>query len=490
MEKDAREHNEEYNSQGSDEPTIIEIPENFKSIIYDFTNDLSVTFPEYSYLWQKWTLLDVSEDEIKELFEYVLKVYPERFFDILYQNEDIFKPDNDTNTMFLPNVEFKLLFNCKDLSENTQNALWKYLQVILFSITNSIKNKSIFGNTSNMFDGIEEEELQNKLQETMTSIGNFFENLQSKYDDKAGFNENEHGTTEDNNHQESFPPDFENFSETAEKMFESIPGMDSFKKTFDFKNMSKNMPNPEELHDHLKGLFDGKIGKIAKEMAEEITQDLNGILGEDYSDVKTTQDVFKKLIKNPKKMLELVKTIGGKLEKKMKSGELNQEEIMKEATDIFGKMKGMGGEDGDFNEIIKNLMKNMGGLGKNAKFNKGAMNTMMKKHTYMEKMKMKLEKKKELLAIVNAQQQLQQSRQYPEITNDNVSYNVVEKDKNNYVFSIPEEKQQKTYIQKQCSSSSENEKSIEDIMNELDLKEESHVSSAPKKSKKSKKTKK
>jgi hypothetical protein len=472
MEKDSREHNETY----EEEPTIIEIPENFKSIIYDFTNDLSLTFPEYSYLWQKWTDPYVSEEDIKELFEYVLKVYPERFFDILYQNEDIFKPDNDNNTLFLPNVEFKMLFNCKDLSETTQSALWKYLQVILFSITNSIKNKSIFGNTSAMFDGIEAEELQNKLQETMVSIGEFFENLQSKLDEKDDSQE-ETNTSEQLPSQED---DFEKFSETAEKMFENIPGMDSFKKTFDFKNMSKNMPNPEELNDHLKGLFDGKIGKIAKEMAEEITQDLTGILGEDYSDVKTTQDVFKKLIKNPKKMIDLVKNIGGKLEKKMKSGELNQEEIMKEATDIFGKMKGMGGEDGDFNEIIKNLMKNMGGLGKNAKFNKGAMNTMMKKQTYMEKMKMKLEKKKELLALVSSQQQLQQSQQCLALTNESPK---------NYVFSIPNEKQEKSYVNK-MPSSSENEKSIEELMSDLNLKDEILESNTPKKSKKPKKTKK
>ena len=470
MEKDPREHNEEEEQeQEEEEPTIIEIPENFKSIIYDFTNDLSLTFPEYSYLWQKWTDPYVSEEDIKELFEYVLKVYPERFFDILYQNEDIFKPENDNNTLFLPNVEFKMLFNCKDLSETTQNALWKYLQVILFSITNSIKNKSIFGNTSAMFDGIEAEELQNKLQETMVSIGEFFENLQSKLD------ENDDSQEETNTSEQ--PPSQE---DDFEKMFENIPGMDSFKKTFDFKNMSKNMPNPEELNDHLKGLFDGKIGKIAKEMAEEITQDLTGILGEDYSDVKTTQDIFKKLIKNPKKMIDLVKNIGGKLEKKMKSGELNQEEIMKEATDIFGKMKGMGGEDGDFNEIIKNLMKNMGGLGKNAKFNKGAMNTMMKKQSYMEKMKMKLEKKKELLALVSSQQQLQQSQQCLALTNESPK---------NYVFSIPNDKQEKSYVNK-MPSSSENEKSIEELMADLNLKDEILESNTPKKSKKPKKTKK
>ena len=461
-----------------EEPTIIEIPDNFKNIICDFTNDLSITFPEYSYLWEKWRSPDISYDEIKELFEYVLKVYPERFFDILYQNDEIFKVDNETNTLFLPNVEFKMIFSCKDLSDTTKNAIWKYLQIILFSITNSIKNKNIFGDASTLFDGIDEGDLHNKLQETMTSIGSFFENLQSNLnmdpdaDADADENEKEKDTTDN---KEPTDDSTGNPMGGFEKMFENMPGMDSFKKTFDFKNMSQNIPKPEELHEHLKGLFDGKIGTIAKEMAEEITNDLTGILGEDYTDVKTTQDVFKKLIKNPKKMIDLVKTIGGKLEKKMKSGDLNQEEIMKEATDIFGKMKGMGGENGGFDEIIKNLAKQMGGLGKNAKMNTGAMNNMMKKYTYMEKMKMKLEKKKEMIALIQ-QQQSQQELQ----NNNNINYNVTEKDANNYVFSIQNEKQEKTYITP--------EKSVDELMNDLQLTDDTP---APlKKSKKSKKSKK
>ena len=470
-----REHNEEE----AEEPTIIEIPDNFKNIICDFTNDLTLTFPEYSYLWKKWTSPDISYEEIKELFEYVLKVYPERFFDILYQNDEIFKADNETNTLFLPNVEFKMIFNCKDISDTTKNAIWKYLQIILFSITNSIKNKNIFGNASSLFDGIDEGDLHNKLQETMSSIGSFFENLQSNLNMDAGADDDEDNQeTMDNKDQDDSYVHVDAEESTGnpmagfEKMFENIPGMDSFKKTFDFKNMSQNIPKPEELHEHLKGLFDGKIGTLAKEMAEEITNDLTGILGEDYADVKTTQDVFKKLIKNPKKMMDLVKTIGGKLEKKMKSGDLNQEEIMKEATDIFGKMKGMGGENAGFDEIIKNLAKQMGGFGKNAKMNTGAMNTMIKKHSYMEKMKMKLEKKKEMVAMIQSQQQQQQQQA--------LHYNVIEKDANNYVFSIQNETQEKSYITP--------EKSVDELMNDLQL---TNDAPAPlKKSKKSKKGKK
>ena len=37
----------------------------------------------------------------------------------LYQNNDIFNADSEINTTFLPNVDFKLLFNCEGVSENT-----------------------------------------------------------------------------------------------------------------------------------------------------------------------------------------------------------------------------------------------------------------------------------------------------------------------------------------------------------------------------------
>ena len=67
------------------------IPENFRGVIFDFTNDLSITFPEYSHLWKTWNDSQCSEDDLTDLFKHMMAVLPERFFDVLYQNEDIFK---------------------------------------------------------------------------------------------------------------------------------------------------------------------------------------------------------------------------------------------------------------------------------------------------------------------------------------------------------------------------------------------------------------
>jgi hypothetical protein len=127
-------------------------------------------------------------------------------------------------------------------------------------------------------------------------------------------------------------------------------------------------------------LFDGKIGTLAKELAEEISGEFSNILGEDFATngentEHTTQDVLKKMMKNPKKMMDLVKTVGDKLKNKMDSGEISKDEIMKEATDILAKMKQMGGGS-ELNEMLKKFA---GGMGKNMRINTSALNQMTKK---------------------------------------------------------------------------------------------------------------
>ena len=86
----------------------LDVPTNFVTVINDFANDLSTTFPEYNDKWDNLTKeIDVSSRD--ELYKHCMTVYPERFFDILYQNADIFSDKQDTNVNFLPNVDFKIL---------------------------------------------------------------------------------------------------------------------------------------------------------------------------------------------------------------------------------------------------------------------------------------------------------------------------------------------------------------------------------------------
>ena len=101
----------------------------------------------------------------------------------------------------------------------------------------------------------------------------------------------------------------------------------------------EDLPDAEELHNHITGLLDGQLGMLAKEIAEETANEMNL----DLDNVSTVGDVFQKLFKNPGKLMEIVKKVGQKLDDKMKSGEIKESEIMKEAADLMKKMNKMPG---------------------------------------------------------------------------------------------------------------------------------------------------
>jgi len=333
------------------------IPENFSQTIHDFIVDIETTFPELSSKLEKWKFLTPETQE--ELYTYISQVYPERFFDILYQNIDIFKSE-DINTCFLPDIDFKTLYNDESVSDNTRQVIWKYLQLILFLVVGNIKDKSVFGDSANIFDGIEEDELGNKLKETIDDLGDFFKNMGLNMDKE---------------------------DESKE------PCESEMKDEGETKTPNFGIPNMENLQEHLKSLFDGKIGKLAKDLAEEITNDFSSVLGDfgeiDENNPPSTNDILKKLMKNPKKIMELVKTVGNKIKTKMDDGEINKDELMSEASEILSKMKEMGGTE-ELNGILKKFA---GSMGKNMKIDKNALNRMSKNEAMKERMRQKLEKK-------------------------------------------------------------------------------------------------
>jgi len=386
--------------------TTDSLPKEFCGCVVDFTRDLTTTFPEYSHLWEKWQSAP-TEEEWKQLYAYMKTVYPERFFDILYQNDNMFADSSTANTHFLPNVDFKMLFRCEGVSEHTHTVMWKYLQLLLFAVVQSVADKSCFGETMDLFDGIDESELQSKLEETMNGISQFFTNeTNGNGDSPDGDSLNGDSLNGDSLNGDSRNGDSRN-------------GDSRNRENVDMGSESFYTPNHAEMHEHLKGLFDGKIGKLATEMAEEISKDINGIFGEeDQSNIQTTQDVVKKLMKNPKKMLDLVKLVGNKLKNKMDSGEISQEEIMKEAGDIFGKMKGSMGNK-DLTEMFKNMASQMGM--KNSKVNTSAMESNFKKEAMKDKMRKKMEMKK---AQASAQAQAHaQSQAYSDVHLQQVNAN-------------------------------------------------------------------
>lgn len=134
-----------------------EYPEELNKILKDFITDILNTFPEYHEFLTENELDFLNdtpniEKRIK-VFEYLKSVYPERFFDILYENEDIFE-DCDKNTNFFENINFKLLWR-ENISNNTKKIIWKYLQLVLFSLSKNINGSESFGDTAKLFEAID-----------------------------------------------------------------------------------------------------------------------------------------------------------------------------------------------------------------------------------------------------------------------------------------------------------------------------------------------
>lgn len=290
-------------------------PENFRSSIVDFTTDLSTTFPEFAALWSKWKEVTTPESDFSQLYEHCSQVYPERFFDILNQNAEIFSENSDVNTSFLPGVDFKILYNCDGVSENTRETIWKYLQVILLILVNTMKDKMDFGDAMKSFEDLDEGDLHSKLQDAMKNIGQFFEQADKSEQDTAN------GDTESSS------------------------------------SKASGLPQMEDVHNHLQGLFDGKIGQLAKELAEDMSEDIAASFGDDMENMTSTKDVLSNLMKNPEKIMNVVNTVKDKLASKMESGEISREDLMTEASEMMKKMNG-GGEGG-----LSDMFKSMGGAG-------------------------------------------------------------------------------------------------------------------------------
>jgi len=270
----------------------------FLTIYNDLKRDLILTFPELTC-----TLNKLDDDNV---YDYCLTIYPNHFFDILYEKMSLF----DDSVYLLPNIDFSLLMKDEKISDKSRNTLWKYLQLILFYVVeknNPMKNSA-----------------HEKMEETMENMKNMFQQ--------------------------------NDLSNTIHSMFGDLSNNPMFG---DLSN------NPMDK------MMNGKIGEIAKEIAQETANDFGN-----------PEDFMNSIMKDPSKMMGLVKNIGSKLEGKLKNSNLKEEDMMKEASDIMSQMKDMPG--------LKDMMKNID--------MKGMMNKMeqvQKKNDTKERMRKKMQKNME-----------------------------------------------------------------------------------------------
>ena len=327
---------------------------NLLRILQDFINDLLLTFPELKGNLDS-RLLSIyknenTEQDIKSIKSHCEKILPERFFDIIYQNKDIFE-NGEISLEFLPGIDFKILWN-NNITDKTRETMWKYLQLLLFSTVSGLNDNSMFKDATKLFEAIDENALKSKLEDTIKHM-------------EGLFNENSGDGGDDG----------EDGGSTDGEMDE-----DGGTGSFD----SKNLPSAEDIHEHVTSMMDGKLGNLAKEIAEETAKDMNLDLEEGSVD-----GLFEKLFKNPTKIMGLVKKVGNKLDEKMKSGDLKESELLEEASNMMSKMKNMPGMGN-----MENLLGKMG-MGGKGKMNTSAMQANLMRNLKLAKQKERMKKKQE-----------------------------------------------------------------------------------------------
>ena len=179
-------------------------------IVKDFVTDLLGTFPELDENLHEG-LRDIHNNNFetesaKEIPPYIENLYPQHFFDILNKNDSLF----DESVFFLPSIDFSVLMK-ENISENTKQILWKYLLLLGFSVFSKTENLDAFGeNAKNMFETLNESELKDKLNEAMQDMGDLFDTSNINMED---------------------------------------------------------LPDADQMQDHISGLLNSKLGKLAHELA-------------------------------------------------------------------------------------------------------------------------------------------------------------------------------------------------------------------------------
>lgn len=273
----------------------------FIKVMNDFVRDVATTFPEYAMVINKWS------SNVDRLYDFCMRKYPQRSSDFLSKNESIFEEGSDVDTEFLPHIHFKNLWQYEDLSEQIKDAIWSYLQLITISL------------------GVEQLEPSSTQEEDMDEmVQNALEHMSQIWK-----------------------------KESEGKSVESFEGMTPTTTTSmsGGKEENEDPPVPPITPDLFDGLFTGKLASIAKELAEETAGSLS------FSEDATLEDATKQLFSNPSNLSSVMKTVSEKLDERMKSGELNQEELMSEAMSMIGKMGSIPGLSNLFNNI-PNMAKN------------------------------------------------------------------------------------------------------------------------------------
>ncbi len=279
----------------NNEKTSIEY---FNDYTRDFVRDIQTTFPEYKELLQDYyqdILTDESQNTDKHVKRFMRKMR-EFKTEISSKSPDLYKEP----VFILKNLDFKILFESEDLSSESREKMWEYIQT-LFVLGESIINDS----------------------ERVKKLVKNFKRLRKP-------DESENATEAEE-------------AEEADEEDEHILNM--------LKNLSErksDKPLDENMFEN------GMIGKLAQELSEELDIEKMGL---NISEEGNVDSVFSNLLSgdNPMKFMNLIQTVGQKIQNKMESNGLDQEALVNEATSMMSNLQGS-------NSLFDNLMKQAGTL--------------------------------------------------------------------------------------------------------------------------------
>ena len=272
----------------------------FNNLIIDFLNDLLSTFPEYEVdIKQNLDKIKINI-ETKDYIKLFMKNIKPYILDISNKNKEIF-----TNKIILiENIDFEKIFN-SNITITTENAIWKYIHS-LYLLGNNIISSG---------------------KSDMENVLHFLK--------EGGDN-------------------------SLTELSQQAQGLLNIIKHLEEKPITNEQSPPTDPQ--LENLFgDSKIGELAQELAGEmniadlgLTDDMNENPGKLLESLMSGD--------NSQNLMSMIQTVGSKIQNKISTGEVNEQQLLTEAQNMMGSLGN--------NDLLSGLMKNMGGMGNPPKQNK------------------------------------------------------------------------------------------------------------------------
>lgn len=265
----------------------------FYSQFDNFVGDIIRSIPEYIVEGQK--VKESLKDNINEYKSHFVSCIKGNFLEISDQKEEFFTENaGPGKTDLIKGLDIAPYWS--EFSDNTKTTVWKYIQILMLCChLESKDNKPV----SVSADGSETEgNTQND--EKAREIESFVDFMNTQLD-----------------------------PEVIKKMMRNLK--------------EKNAENDKETSGFLNSIMNSKIGGLAKEIAESIGEDdLKETLGiSENMKLNNPMDLIGKLTSKDgnSKMMKLMSKIGGAIQSKMKSGDLNHQDLMAEAIGMMSKVK-------------------------------------------------------------------------------------------------------------------------------------------------------